>query len=146
MTNNSSYIFREDFIMYTMMQVCNETNLTYQTLKFYCNEGLIPNVKRDKNNRRIFDERDVKWIKDLVCLKKCGMSIREMKEYLNLCLQGQSTIPQRKEMLDAKKEALLNFIEELKGCADYIDWKQNFYDEVLSGKCPYVSNLIRTDD
>lgn len=60
-------------LMYTMMQVCRELNMTYQTLKFYCNEGLVPNVKRDDNNRRIFDEKDVKWIKDLSCLKKCGM-------------------------------------------------------------------------
>ena len=59
--------------MYTMMQVCRELDMTYQTLKFYCNEGLIPNVKRDNNNRRIFDEKDVKWIKDLTCLKKCGI-------------------------------------------------------------------------
>lgn len=128
--------------MYTMMQVCKETGLTYQTLKYYCNEGLIPNVKRDKNNRRVFGERDVKWIKDLVCLKKCDMSIQEMKEYLDFCLQGPSTILQRKEMLDRKKEALLSSIEELKGCVDYIDWKQDFYDDVLSGKRPYVSNLI----
>ncbi len=129
-----------------MMQVCKETDLTYQALKFYCNEGLIPNVKRDKNNRRIFDEKDVKWIKDLVCLKKCGMSIQEMKEYLNLCLQGETTIPQRKIMLKNKQEALQASIQMLKASVDYIDWKQNFYDEVLSGKRPYVSNLIRTGD
>ena len=128
--------------MYTMMRVCKETGLTYQTLKFYCNEGLVPNVKRDKNNRRVFDERDVKWIKDMVCLKKCDMSIQEMKEYLALCLQGPSTILQRKEMLSRKKEALLSSIEELNGCVDYIDWKQDFYDDVLSGKRPYISNLI----
>ena len=132
--------------MYTMMQVCKETDMTYQALKLYCNEGLIPNVKRDKNNRRVFDERDVKWIKDLVCLKKCGMSIQEMKDYLALCLQGQSTIPQRQKMLDKKREALLASIEELKGCVDYIDWKQNFYNDVLSGKRPYVSNLIPAED
>lgn len=133
-------------MMYTMMQVCKETDMTYQALKFYCNEGLIPNVKRDKNNRRVFDERDVKWIKDLVCLKKCGMSIQEMKDYLALCLQGQSTIPQRQKMLDKKREALLASIEELKGCVDYIDWKQNFYNDVLSGKRPYISNLIPAED
>ena len=132
--------------MYTMMQVCRETNMTYQALKYYCNEGLIPNVKRDGNNRRIFDERDIKWIKDLVCLKKCGMSIQEMKDYLALCLQGQSTIPQRQKMLDKKREALLASIEELKGCVDYIDWKQNFYNDVLSGKRPYISNLIPAED
>ena len=132
--------------MYTMMQVCRELDMTYQTLKYYCNEGLIPNVKRDENNRRIFDEKDVKWIKDLTCLKKCGMSILEMKEYLELCLQGESTIMQRKEMLAKKREALLGSIKELENSVAYIDWKQNFYDEVLSGARPYVSNLIRTEE
>lgn len=133
-------------MIYTMMQVCKEADLTYQTLKFYCNEGLIPNVKRDKNNRRIFDERNLKWIKDLVCLKKCGMSIQEMKAYLDLCLEGASTIPQRKEMLALKQEALRLSIQELEDSVAYIDWKQNFYDEVLTGKRPYVSNLIRTGE
>lgn len=107
---------------------------------------LVVNVKRDGNNRRIFDEKDVKWIKDLTCLKKCGMSILEMKEYLELCLEGGSTIMQRKEMLTKKREALLVSVKELEDSVDYIDWKQNFYDEVLSGARPYVSNLIRTEE
>lgn len=132
--------------MYTMMQVCRELNMTYQTLKFYCNEGLVPNVKRDKNNRRIFDEKDVRWVKDLTCLKKCGMSIQEMKDYLNLCLQGESTIVLRKEMLAKKQKELRASMTELEESISFIDWKQNFYDEVLSGKRPYISNLIRTDD
>lgn len=132
--------------MYTMMQVCRELDMTYQTLKYYCNEGLVPNVKRDGNNRRIFDEKDMKWIKDLTCLKKCGMSILEMKEYLELCLQGEFTIMQRKEMLAKKREALLGSIKELEDSVDYIDWKQNFYDEVLSGARPYVCNLIRSEE
>ena len=129
--------------MYTMMQVCRDVDMTYQTLKYYCNEGLIPNVKRDGNNRRIFDEKDVKWIKDLTCLKKCGLSIQEMKEYLELCLQGESTILRRKQMLTEKRKALKSSIQELEDSVAYIDWKQNFYDEVLSGARPYVSNLIR---
>ena len=125
-----------------MMQACKEADMTYQALKYYCNEGLVPNVKRDKNNRRIFDEKDIKWIKDLVCLKKCVMSIQEMKDYLALCLEGPSTITRRKEMLSVKREELLSSIQELESCVDYIDWKQQFYDDVLSGKRPYVSNLI----
>ena len=128
------------------MQVCRELDMTYQTLKYYCNEGLVPNVKRDSNNRRIFDEKDVKWIKNLTCLKKCGMSIIEMKEYLELCLQGESTIMLRKEMLTKKREALLVSVKELEDSIAYIDWKQNFYDEVLSGTRPYVSNLIRSEE
>ena len=131
-------------MIYTMMQVCKETQLTYQTLKFYCNEGLVPNVMRDKNNRRIFDEKTVKWIKDLTCLKKCGLSIQEMKDYLDLCLQGEDTIPQRQIMLAQKQNELKEHTQELQDCVAYIDFKQNFYKDVLSGKRPYVSNLIDT--
>ncbi len=129
-------------MLYTMMQVCKETGMTYQALKFYCNEGLVPNVKRDKNNRRIFDERDVAWINSLTCLKKCGMSIQEMKDYLALCLQGKGSIPQRKKMLEQKQKELRKTMQELQESIAYIDWKQDFYDEVLSGKRPYESNLI----
>lgn len=132
--------------MYTMMQVCRELDMTYQTLKFYCNEGLVPNVKRDDNNRRIFDERDVKWIRDLTCLKRCGMSIQEMKAYLDLCMEGQTSIPQRKEMLARKRAALMESVKALEDSIAYIDWKQGFYDEVLSGVRPYISNLIRTEE
>lgn len=69
-----------------------------------------------------------------------------MKEYLELCLQGESTIILRKEILAKKQEALRASIKELEESVAYIDWKQNFYDEVLSGARPYVSNLIRTED
>lgn len=129
-------------MLHTMMQACKETNMTYQSLKFYCNQGLVPNVKRDKNNRRVFDDRDIAWISSLICLKKCGMSIQEMKEYLSLCLMGESTIPQRKEMLARKQEGLRRSIRELEDSVAYIDWKQNFYDEILSGQRPYESNVI----
>lgn len=128
-------------MIYTMMQTCEKTGMTYQGLKFYCNEGLVPNVKRDKNNRRIFDERDIAWIQSLTCLKNCGLSIQEMKEYLKLCLQGPSTIPQRKIILKEKREQLQKNIATLTASVEYIDWKQNFYDEVLEGKREYVSNL-----
>ena len=120
--------------------------MPYETLKFYCNEGLVPNVKRDKNNYRIFDERDVAWIKSLTCLKNCDMSIAEMKEYLALCLKGPSTILQRKAILERKRNALLEKMSELQKSIDYIDWKQAFYDDVLSGKTEYISNLIDTSN
>lgn len=131
--------------MYTMLQACRETNMTYEALKFYCNEGLVPNVKRDQNNRRVFDSHDVAWIKSLTCLKNFGMSIQEMKEYLDLCLQGETTIPARREILFRKRQELLERIAQLEDSVRYVDEKQQFYDDVLSGKRPYVSNLIRTD-
>ena len=65
-----------------------------------------------------------------------------MKAYLALCLQGQSTIPQRKLILAEKKKQLMERIEAMKASTEYIDWKQQFYDDVLSGKTEYISNLL----
>ena len=128
--------------MYSMKEACTLTNMTYENLKFYCNEGLVPNVKRDSRNYRVFDDHDIKWIQSLNCLKRCGMSIAEMKEYLALCMDGEGTIPERKMILAEKKETLLQSIAELQKSVAYIDWKQGFYDDVLSGKTAYYSNLV----
>ena len=129
-------------MVYTMTQACEETGMTYQGLKFYCNEGLVPNVKRDGRNRRVFDERDLAWIKGLSCLRDCDMSIKEMKRYLELCLQGVSSIPERKNLLEQKRRRLVERMAALENLIQYIDAKQRFYDEVLSGKREYVSNLV----
>ena len=128
--------------LYSMKEACKKTGLTYDALKFYCNEGLVPNVKRDKNNYRIFDDNDIGWIKSLSCLKNCGMSILEMKEYLKLCLDGKDTIPERQEILNLKLRELKNKINEIQESIDYINWKQKFYQDILDGKQPYESNLI----
>lgn len=130
---------------YTMMQACRELGMTYQTLKFYCNQGLVPNVKRDKNNRRVFDERDVEWLRGLGCLKCCGLSIEEMREYLDMCLEGESSIPARKAFLAEKREKLVERLAEVQASIDYIDWKQGFYDDVLAGRTEYYSNLLPKD-
>ena len=132
--------------MFSMKQACEQTNLPYETLKFYCNQGLIPNVKRNSNNYRIFDENDIVWINSLNCLRNCGMSISEMKDYIKLCLEGESTIPERKEILAIKRQSLLEQQKLIQESIDYIDWKQGFYDDVLSGKIEYISNLKAADN
>lgn len=132
--------------MYSMKETCKKLSMPYETLKFYCNEGLVPNVKRDKNNYRIFDDRDIDWLNNLSCLKRCGMSIKDMKIYINLCLKGQSTIPERKIMLDILKYELMHRISELNESVNFIDNKQQFYDDVLEGKIQYSSKLIVNDN
>lgn len=132
--------------MYTMKQTCEEVWMNYETLKFYCNEGLIPNVKRNKNNHRIFDENDIEWIKNLTCLKNCGMTINDMKIYINLCLEWESTILERKTILDSQKHVILDKIKKLQESVNYINQKQQFYDDVLDGKINYYSNLIKVTE
>lgn len=132
--------------MYTMKETCEKTGLAYETLKFYCNQGLVPNVKRDEKNRRVFDDRDVAWINSLNCLRNCNMSIPEMREYIALCMKGKSSIPERKIMLAEKKKQLEQEQKRIQDSMAYIDWKQSFYDDVLSGKTKYFSNLTNDMD
>lgn len=127
--------------MFTMKEACVRVGMTYEALKFYCNEGLVPNVKRNENNHRVFSDKNIAWISSLSCLKECGMSIQEMKEYLALCLLGEKTIPERKDILDVKRQELVHKLKSIEENIDYIDSKQRFYDDVLSGKVEYYSNL-----
>ena len=129
-------------MLYSMKEVCQRTGMNYETLKFYCNQGLVPNVKRDGGNRRVFDERDLAWLEGLGCLRRCGLSIREMQHYVQLCLQGEASIPERKIILAERRQALVEEMARLQSAVEYLDRKQEFYDEVLAGRMPKVSNLL----
>ena len=128
---------------FQMREVCDEVGLTYETLKYYCNEGLVPNHKRDSNNYRIFDEKDVGWIKGLVKLRECGMSISDMKAYMLLCYEGKASVPERKQMLEATRKNLEEEMARIKESLAFIDQKQAYYDGVVSGDFILTSNLIK---
>ncbi len=130
--------------MYSMKECCRLTGLSYDTLKYYCNLGLVPNVKRDKNsNYRVFDDADVNWIKSLICLKKCHLSIKEMRRYIDLCRSGKESINERKEMLLKHKKEIEEEICVLKETLDFIDKKTMLYDKFLFGEVEYYSYLIK---
>ena len=129
--------------MYSMREACEQCHLSYETLKYYCNVGLVPNVSRDEHNYRFFDDDDITWINSLTCLKKCGMSLKEIKAYIALCLEGESTIPERQAMLSKKRDALLLKQQEIQASIDFIDYKQQLYDDILNKKRPYHSSLIK---
>ena len=127
--------------MYTMKQTCEATGLAYETLKFYCNAGLVPNLKRDANNRRVFDDRNITWIKGLLCLHRCGLSIEEMRRYTELCFEGEPSIPEAQADARRQAGAAVEQLAEIRDSIDFIDAKQRFYDGVLSGDIPYTSVL-----
>lgn len=132
--------------MYTMKQVCDEVGISYETLRFYYNEGLIPNVKRDKNNYRLFDEKNIAWVRSLQCLRKCGMSIKTMKEYLELSIQGASSVAKRKELLGIQKEILEAKMNEIQESLDFVNNKQAYFESVLNGEVEYVSKIFNGEE
>lgn len=128
---------------YGMHEVCARTGLSYETLKFYCNKGLIPEVGRNNRNHRIFDERHLQWIHGIQCLKQCGMSLEEIHEYFVLSAAGDATLGQRTAMLEAKEHELLLKQQELAAAIEYIATKKQFYADLAAGKISIPENSLR---
>lgn len=89
---------------YTIKYVCDTLNLTVHTVRHYCDMGLVPNLRHDKNGNRIFDDESINWLRAVVFLRSSGLAIPEIKYYFSLCEQGTSTINERLDILIKLKE------------------------------------------
>lgn len=118
--------------MYTVKDVAKRLDLTEHTVRFYTDKGLVPNVARDKNNNRIFDEESINWLRGAKNLKRCGMSVEDIKKYVELSLEGDATIQERYEMVQKQKERVLAQLEEAKLMAEYITSKENHYRSIAN--------------
>ena len=86
--------------MYTVKQIADKVGLSEHTVRYYTNENLIPNVMRDKNNNRVFTEESVGWLIGIKCLKDGGVPLKKIKEYVDLCLQGEKTVKERYKIIE----------------------------------------------
>ena len=120
--------------MYTIKEVANLLNLTEHTIRFYTDRGLVPNLQRDTNNHRIFNDEAVNWLKAAKNLKKCGMRIEDIKKYVDLCLIGNDSILERYKMIKEQKEQVLKQLEESKSMAEFIEKKEKHYLTIVNEK------------
>lgn len=80
---------------YTIIEVERKTGVTSRTLRFWADKGLFPFVQKDSNNVRYFSEKDVQWVLWIDCYRQIGMSIEDIRHYITLCAQGESTAQER---------------------------------------------------
>jgi DNA-binding transcriptional MerR regulator len=114
----------------TIKQISALTGLSPHTLRYYEKEGLIKGVGRDRNNNRVYSEKDVEWLKFLQRLRSTGMSIQNMREYARLRDEGDHTFLARKRLLERHREEILRHMDELKSNLTAIETKIRFYEEV----------------
>ncbi len=96
---------------YSINQVSKKTQLPPYTLRYYEKEGLLPFVKRSQGGIRRFSEDDLEWLGLICCLKSTGMSIRQIKEFVELSMLGGETLKQRCEMLEEHKKCVEEQLE-----------------------------------
>ena len=115
---------------YTIKQVSEKTGLTIYTLRYYDKEGLLPLIKRSKSGIRKFTDNDIEWLGLICCLKYSGMSIVQIKEFMQSCLKGNETVETRKEILIKHKESILAQMVQLESSLCTINYKIDHYKEI----------------
>lgn len=126
--------------MYTVKEAAMMTGLTPHAVRFYTDKGLVPSVQRDANNIRLFDEDSINWLFGIQCLKQSGMPIEVIKHYVDLCLQGDDTLPQRCELMLQYKDAAQTQLEAAKKRVAYLEEKTMHYQEILERRRPDTTN------
>lgn len=122
---------------YTVTQAAKMLGVSVHTLRYYDDLGLFPFLQKDESNKRLFSEADLKWFKLLECLRASGFSINEVQRYVELCNKGNSTIPERLELLKPQKENLIRKIEEEKRQLKLLQFKIDYYEKLLNGEAKF---------
>jgi DNA-binding transcriptional MerR regulator len=111
-----------------MKYVVENLNISAKTLRFYEEQGILPNVSRDENSRRVYTERHIDWISFVRCLRETGMSLATIKEYMDLFEVGNATFLQRQEILMKHKLEVQKKIEEDLKHLEEINYKLALYE------------------
>jgi len=98
---------------YTIKQVSEKVNLSAHVLRYYEKEGLLSNIRRSESGIRHYSEDDLEWLSLICCLKNTGMTIRQIKSFVDLSARGKETLKQRCEMLVEHKKNVEAQIQEM---------------------------------
>ena len=130
--------------MYTIKQVATIEGLSTYTVRFYHEEGLLPHVQRDKNNNRIFSEEDLRWLHFIKCLRNMGMPLAQVKIYIDLCVIGDESVPERLELLLETRQLALAELKKIQDEMKTLDWKIDIYQDVVKNHTEDRWNPLQT--
>ncbi|SMC62790.1 MerR family transcriptional regulator [Papillibacter cinnamivorans] len=117
---------------YTISEIAEKLGLTASTLRFYDKEGLLPNIDRTASGIRVFSDIDLEWLSMVECLKATGMPIKDIKTFLDWCMEGDTTLRERCDMFHERKRVVETQINELQKTLDTINYKCWYYDAAVA--------------
>lgn len=133
-------------MVYTVGEVAKRLEVPASTLRYYDKEGLLPFVERSSGGIRMFQDSDVEWLQIIHCMKKAGMSIRDIRHYIQLAQQGDDTIEARLQMFRHQRDALRQQIDELRHTLDTVEYKCWYYETAqAAGTVKALSELSDED-
>lgn len=114
--------------MSTIKEISEETGISTYTLRYYEREGILPGVKRDSSGNRLYDEESMEWLNFVLALRSTGMPLAEIKHYVDLYWEGESTLKIRKQMMHKHKEKVERDLRETYKNLEQINYKLALYD------------------
>lgn len=115
-------------MVYTVGEMAKLLGVTASTLRYYDKEGLLPFVERSSGGIRMFQESDIEWLQVIGCMKKAGMSIKDIRRYIEMALQGDDTITLRLAMFQRQRQVLQEQLQELRHTMEMVDYKCWYYE------------------
>ncbi len=126
---------------YSIKEIAKIMGITPSTLRYYDSEGLLPDVKK-VNGRRVFEDKDFKWLRVLNCMKNINMPIKKIKEYVKLAQKGDTTLQERYNLILEQKESIQKQINELNTCLKEFEFKEWYYKTAIeAGTEKVVENI-----
>ena len=119
-------------MLYTIGEMAKLLDIPASTLRYYDKQGLLPFVERSKSGIRMFQEKDYEWLKLIECLKKSGLTLSEIKNYIFMAIRGDETIEDRLQLFLNQKEVITQKITELQETLKVVEYKCWYYDAALA--------------
>lgn len=128
--------------MYTIGQVSEMFGLPISTLRYYDKQGLFPGMERVSGIRR-FGDAEIEALRVIECLKKSGLEIKDIKQFMDWCVEGASTYPQRRGLFERQKKSLETEIARMNRVLDMLKFKCWYYEQAMQdGNEERVRSLI----
>lgn len=117
---------------YSIGEVSERFGLTTYTIRYYDKEGLLPFVDKNKNGVRVFKASDLEVIELIECLKRTGMPIKDIKKFMDWCMEGDSTLQKRYDMFQERKAETEKQLALLQKTLEKINYKCWYYETALA--------------
>lgn len=133
-------------MLYTVGEMAKRIGVTPSTLRYYDKEGLLPFVERSSSGIRMFKDSDYEWLKIIECLKKTGMHLKDIREFIHMAMQGDSTIEPRLELIKAQRDSVLKQISELQNILNTLDFKCWYYETAKANSSTDIPRNMSLDE
>lgn len=123
-------------MIYTIGEIAKQLDVAASTLRYYDKEGLLPFVERSGGGMRMFKDEDLSWLQIIECLKKTGMPIKDIKHFIDCCMEGDSKIDERLSIIELQRNAVIKQMKEMQEMLDMLNYKCWYYENAKkAGTC-----------